>query len=262
MKNLDTKAVIITGAVGLLGTSIVRYFIDAGWHVIGVDINDTLFSCNEEVSYIKFDLADINNYARLISEVALKTENLKCLINNAAFNPKVEEGAGSFGKFEDIALCNWDKEVRLNMTAPVFLIKELLDVFNTKSRGNCKIINVISTYGLVAPNQDIYKSLSKRDDEEVVKPLSYSVTKAGLAMVTKYLSVYLAKRGFNVNGIAPGGIENGQPAEFVEAYSKLTPMGRMAKTEDMMGVLMLLSSEGSDYMTGQIIAVDGGWTVW
>ena len=81
-------------------------------------------------------------------------------------------------------------------------------------------------------------------------------------MVTKYLAVYLGKKGFNVNGIVPGGIENGQPEEFVEAYSQLTPMGRMGKVEDFLEVVTLLCGPGSDYMNGQLIAVDGGWTVW
>ncbi|ETR73571.1 MAG: hypothetical protein OMM_06855 [Candidatus Magnetoglobus multicellularis str. Araruama] len=81
-------------------------------------------------------------------------------------------------------------------------------------------------------------------------------------MATKYLSVYLGKKGFNVNGVAPGGIENNHPKEFVDMYSKYTPMGRMARVEEILDVILLLLGKGSDYINGQIIAVDGGWTVW
>ena len=106
------------------------------------------------------------------------------------------------------------------------------------------------------------KSLSKARGKEYLKPLSYSASKAALGMVTKYLAVYLGKNGFNVNGIVPGGIENDQPKEFIKAYSQLTPMGRMAKVDDFLEVVNLLCDSGSDYMNGQLIAVDGGWTVW
>ncbi|MCP4613782.1 MAG: SDR family oxidoreductase [Planctomycetes bacterium] len=262
MKALNHKAVVITGALGLLGSEMMRSFTESGWHVIAIDIKDKPASLPESVSYIQFDLGNINGYSKLKTDISQKTNNLKCLVNNAAYNPKIEDGYQAFGKFEDIDLDEWTKEVRLNLTSPVFLTKELLDTFNHSDRKNCKIVNVISTYGIVPPNQHIYKALSNKTGKQIFKPLSYSATKAALAMVTKYLSVYLAQRRFNVNGIAPGGIQNGQPKEFIDSYSKYTPMGRMAQVEEIMGVIILLSGQGSDYMNGQIIAVDGGWTVW
>jgi NAD(P)-dependent dehydrogenase (short-subunit alcohol dehydrogenase family) len=137
----------------------------------------------------------------------------------------------------------------------------MLPLFNKTDGSQCKIINMSSIYGVVPPNQNIYKPLST-EEIEYVKPLSYSASKAALGMVTKYLAVYLGAKGFNVNGIAPGGIENSQPEEFIELYSKNTPMGRMAKVDDFFGVVALLCGPGSDYMNGQLIAVDGGWTVW
>ena len=81
-------------------------------------------------------------------------------------------------------------------------------------------------------------------------------------MVTKYLSTYLAAKGFNVNGLAPGGIENNQDQVFIDSYSKQVPMGRMARVDEMLETLYLLATPGSDYINGEIIAVDGGWTSW
>ena len=92
--------------------------------------------------------------------------------------------------------------------------------------------------------------------------MGYSVSKAALAMVTKYLATYLGANNFNVNGLAPGGIENKQPKEFIKAYASHTPMRRMAKVEDMSETLLLLCGKGSDYINGQILSVDGGWTTW
>jgi NAD(P)-dependent dehydrogenase (short-subunit alcohol dehydrogenase family) len=262
MKALNDKAVVITGALGLLGTEMTRCLTKSGWHVIAVDIKDRPCQLPASVSYIQFDLGDIRGLSKLKAEISRKTHNLKCLINNAAYNPKIEGDCRTFGRFEDIELDGWTKQVKRNLTSPFFLTRELLDIFSHKDTKNCKIINIISTYGMVAPNQHIYKALSDKTGQQIFKPLSYPACKAALAMFTKYLSVYLTRNGFNVNGVAPGGIQNGQPKEFIDSYSRQTPMGRMARVEELMGVVKLLSGRGSDYMNGQIIAVDGGWTVW
>ena len=261
MDNVQKKSVILTGASGLLGSTITKTLIDNDWHVIAIDIKKPQ-NIPDQVSFIQFDLMKINDYSHLKKQIGLLTKNFKALINNAATNPKIEGNILSFGKFEDMDVNEWNKDIGLNLTVPVFLIQQLLDIFNHNDQKPCKIVNVISTYGIVPPNQDIYKPLSQSTGIEIFKPIAYSVSKAGLAMVTKYLSVYLAQKGFNVNGIAPGGIENNQPDEFIEMYSKYTPMKRMAKKHEMMDVILLLIDKGSDYMNGQIIAVDGGWTVW
>jgi NAD(P)-dependent dehydrogenase (short-subunit alcohol dehydrogenase family) len=152
--------------------------------------------------------------------------------------------------------------MRINLSAPVFLTKHMLEVFNFNSERKCRIINMLSTYGIVPPNQNIYKDYSNKTGTETYKPLSYSVSKAALEMVTRYLAVYLAQRNITVNAIAPGGIGNNQDESFVKAYVELTPMKKMGKVEDLMGAFEYLLSPGSDYMTGQTMIIDGGWTVW
>ena len=255
------KTVVITGGLGLLGTRLIRNLGKLGYHLLVIDVlneNDI----NEDCDYIKFDLMDIRNYPELKIKIQEKTSNLKILINNAAFNPKIEGDSDAFGRFEDQSIDELEKEIKLNLESPIFLIQSLLDVFNQKDNQNCKIINVVSTYGLVSPNQDLYKPLSAVEGVEIIKPIGYPVSKAGLVMATKYLASYLGKRGFNINGVAPGGIENGQNQIFIDEYSKMTPMGRMGKVEDMMGVFELLCGNKSDYINGQILTVDGGWTIW
>jgi NAD(P)-dependent dehydrogenase (short-subunit alcohol dehydrogenase family) len=260
--NKIKQTVLLTGGLGLLGKAIAHDLNERGFHVIVVDIHDSAVELSENIDYIQFDLTRIDSYSELKEKVIKKTQNLKCLINNAAYNPKVEGEASAFGRFEEIQLESWQNELEINLTSPVFLIKEMLSVFNQADSLQCKIINMSSIYGVVPPNQEIYKTLSRARGREYIKPLSYSASKAALGMVTKYLAVYLGKNGFNVNGIVPGGIENSQPEEFVEDYSRLTPMGRMGKVDDFFEVVALLCGSGSDYMNGQLITVDGGWTVW
>lgn len=258
---MDRKAVLVTGCLGLLGRAICKRLAET-FHVLGLDLSATPEGLDERVSYLQFDLTDIAAYDQLQAKIAKLTNNLKGLVNNAAYNPKIEGGGSGFGRFEDLDLVTWDAELRLNLTAPVFLTKVLMDVFNFQTPGRCKVVNIISTYGLVPPNHDIYRPLAEKTGQDIKKPLAYPVSKAGLAMATRYLAVYYGRQELNVNGVAPGGIENNQDPSFVEAYSRLVPMGRMARVEEIVPAIEFLCSEDADYINGQIIAVDGGWTVW
>ena len=257
----DRESIVITGCCGLLGKQLSQSLSEQ-YHIIGIDIFETCDVDLKNFTYLRFNLLDIDKYDILVDKIKSSTSNLMGLINNAAFNPKIEGDTKSFGKFEDLDLDSWNQELSLNLSSPIFLIQKLLPFFNTESGNNCKIVNIVSTYGLVPPNQSIYKALSEKTGVDIVKPIAYPVSKAALVMVTKYLSTYLGDANFNVNGVAPGGIENGQDKLFVDEYVKLVPMRRMAKVEDMVGVVELLVSSKSDYINGQIIPVDGGWTTW
>ncbi len=257
------KSIIVTGAFGLLGSELLRLLSD--WYVIAIDIKDRPDNLQENVSFIQWDLSDIDSYPDLSIKVngLTKNLNLKSLINNAAINPKIEGiGKDAFGKFEDTNLDEWERDIRINLTSPVFLIKEFLHLFNHEGNDRCKIVNIGSLFGLISPNQNIYKRLSEKMGIEIFKPLSYSVSKSGLLMVTKYLSTYLGKRCFNVNTVAPGGIENCQDMEFVKEYCKYVPMGRMANVEEVAKVVLFLLGKGSDYINGETIVVDGGYSAW
>jgi NAD(P)-dependent dehydrogenase (short-subunit alcohol dehydrogenase family) len=255
-----TESVVLTGGSGLIGSKLAVHLAGKGYHVICIDKERGVNG--KGIDHIEFDLSEIEEYPNLIENIRKLSGNIIGLINNAAINPMIEKPAKVFGKFEDISLLQWNKELQVNLTAPVFLTKHMLDVFNFSSGRKCRIINTLSTYGIVPPNQSIYKEYSKKTGTETYKPLSYSVTKAALGMVTRYLAVYLAEKNITVNAVAPGGIENNQDESFVKAYIDQTPMKRMGKVEDLPGAFEYLLSPGSDYMTGQTLIIDGGWTVW
>lgn len=253
------KTVLVTGGLGLLGHCLSTH-LTKNYHVIVVDIVGDP-DLDASIDYIQFDLTDIKNMHLLAEKVCALTSNLKVIVNNAAFNPKIEGDGSSFGKFEDQDFDELQKEVNLNLLSPLKLIQSLLNEFSFKDGKNCKVINVSSTYGIFPPNQNLYKPLSEATGVEVVKPIGYSITKAALIMATKYLAAYLGDRKINVNSVAPGGIENGQDQVFIDEYNRMVPMNRMAKPEDMLGAFSFLCGDESDYMTGQVLAVDGGWTV-
>ena len=99
-------------------------------------------------------------------------------------------------------------------------------------------------------------------DQQPTKPVTYSVVKTGLIGLTRYLATYWATRGVRVNALCPGGVEAGQPPDFIERVTSRIPMARMAHREEYKGAVLFLVSDASAYMTGAALVVDGGRTCW
>jgi 2-deoxy-D-gluconate 3-dehydrogenase len=165
--------------------------------------------------------------------------------------------ATPLGAFEDYPLDAWQAALDVNLTG-MFLCCQAA-VRPMLERGKGVIVNICSTYGLGGPDQRIYQ----RDGKQLVyKPVYYTVTKAGVLGMTKYLATYYAGKNIRVNALTPGGVFNNHDETFTQAYSARTVLGRMANKDEMSSALLFLASDASSYMTGSNLVVDGGWTAW
>ena len=210
-------------------------------------------------------MADITRRDMLCSirdELMEKYGHIYGLINNAANNPKVEGGSKNLGavQFHNFPLELWNDDIAVGLTGAMLCAQVFGGVMAEKGTGI--IINISSDYGIIAPNQSIYRRDGVPESHQIIKPFSYSVVKHGIMGLTKYLAVYWAKRGVRVNTLCPASLENGQNPEFVQKISELIPMGRMSRPDEYVGTVLYMLSDASSYMTGATVVLDGGRTIW
>lgn len=254
---LKNKIAVVVGGAGLIGKSLVFGLAQAGAKVYSCDINKQE-NLKLEIKSKKIGLnvksiqIDINNVESIDSciKTILKDDKKIDIWINCAY-PKTDDWNK---KFEKIKYQSWKKNVDMHLNG-YFLCCYKIALQMKKQRDGC-IINFGSIYGINAPDFSIYKGTN------MTMPAAYSAIKGGIINFSRYLASYLAKYCIRVNIICPGGIFNNQHKSFVNNYEKKTPMGRMGKPEEIAGPVIFLASEAASYITGQVLIVDGGWTIW
>lgn len=267
--DLVGKTVLITGGAGILGRRIVQRFLEAGARVAVVDPgaevraklvtdldaagHDAAFR-RENLQLHDTDITDLEALRALQARLRAGWGEMDVLVNNAA-----AKSPNFFAPFAEFPRSDWDQVMEVNVTGAM----QCCQVFGQAmaDRGQGSIINTLSVYGIVAPDQRIYEG-SEYEGRAINTPAAYSASKAALWGLTKYLASYWGAQNVRVNAVTPGGIYSGQNATFQERYGARVPMGRMARGEELPGAFVYLASDASSYVTGQNICVDGGMTVW
>jgi len=261
--SLKNKTAIVTGAVGLIGKKHCEALAEAGANLVVADMNEeTCVAFAKQLGDQHLGLnVDVTNKVSLEEardKILAKYGTIDVLVNNAAINDMFENPglAKELSAFENYPLDSFRKSLDVNVTG-VFLASQVFGTVMAKA-GSGSIINLASTYGMVGPDQSIYRD--KEGNQAFFKSAVYPVTKGAVINFTRFLAAYWGNKGVRVNTLSPGGVENSQDDYFVKNYSAKTLLGRMAKSSDYQGALIFLASEASAYMTGANLVVDGGWT--
>jgi NAD(P)-dependent dehydrogenase (short-subunit alcohol dehydrogenase family) len=270
--DLTGRVAIVTGGAGLLGYHHGAILADAGAHVVLLDLavaNPALRADQLQIAHGPECLGlavDITSEASLLEArdaILAKFGRIDILINNAANNPKVEDDPHSepkqWSRLENFPLAVWNADIAVGLTG-AFLCSRIFGQEMVKRNAGV-ILNIASDLGVIAPDQRLYRKEGLPEDQQPVKPVTYSVVKTALIGLTRYLSTYWTAHNIRVNAISPGGVFANQPDEFTAKLHQLIPMGRMAHKDEYQGAILFLCSDASSYMTGQNLIVDGGRSV-
>lgn len=221
--------IIVTGSEGLIGKELCDY-LSKKYEVVRLDLS------------LGHDLTDEEFVKKWF-----KQNKSDGLVNCFALNDHVDNKRKKQTLF-DITLKSFSDFLNVNLTA-------LFSVCREYARNNKKgaIVNFSATTGIVSARPDLYNGAHKH--------IAYSISKAGVANMTKFLATHLAPN-IRVNCVAPGGVEHNQNSKFIKKYSKHTPLGRMMKVRELNELIEYLCTEKSSYVTGATFVIDGGWTTW
>lgn len=256
---LSGEVAAVVGGAGRIGSALCHAVSAAGADVAIVDVDPPAAErlaeqvrreTGRRAIAVPADAACEEQLASAVVQITERLGSPRLLVNSAQFR-----GRGFYSSsIEDYPREAWEKVIETNLTA----VHLACQAFGRAmiAAGGGRIVNLSSTYGLVSPDPRVY------GDSGVNSPVAYAAAKAGVVNLTRYLAVHWRDKNIRVNCLAPGGVFDNQSAEFVANYCARTPLGRMARPEDYQGAVVFLLSRASDYMTGAVLCVDGGWTAW
>lgn len=253
--SLKGKVAIITGGAGHLGTAMSEALNEAGAVVAVIELSqekfDEKFAGKENYFFVQGDISDTENIKKCYQTVFDRYGRIDVLINNAVYL----KGGGCLP--EQITDEMWAISADGVLGSVFRCIREIIPYMG-KNGGS--IVNIASMYGVVIPDLSMYNGACS----PYLNPINYGALKAGVIQLTRYFGAYLISKDINVNCVTPGtfpSLKVQENVEFVERLSSKNPANRIGKPEDLKGVILFLSSNASNYIVGQNIIIDGGWTL-
>lgn len=235
------RSVLITGGSRGIGRAMVELFAKEGYRVaftyLSSEKEAKALSEKTGALAIRADSEKEDEILSAVAEAEAALGGIDCLINNAAIS--------GFSLLTDITTEEWDRFLRVNLTAPFIFSRAVLPAMIRKGQG--RIVNITSMWGLVGASCEVH----------------YSATKAGLIGFTKALAKEVGPSGITVNAIAPGVIETDMnralSEEDLSALREETPLSRLGKPEEIARAALFLCSEDASFITGEIMNISGGF---
>jgi NAD(P)-dependent dehydrogenase (short-subunit alcohol dehydrogenase family) len=245
MSDATQKVALVTGAARGIGLATVKRFLADGWRVALLDIDDETLNRthialprSDAIIAICCDVADAEGVARALAIVAERFGRLDALVNNA--------GIAIFKPILDVTYEDWSRVLAVNLTGPFLCVQAAVPLM--RDSGGGAIVNITSISGLRASTLRT----------------AYGTSKAGLAHLTQQQAVELASLGIRVNAVAPGPVDTAMAKavhtpEIRAAYYDAIPLNRYGLEQELAEAIFFLCSDRASYITGQTIAVDGGF---
>ncbi len=248
MFSVAGKTAIVTGGSRGIGKMIAQGFVENGVKTyITARKAEACEATAAELSVggvciaLPADISTTSGRNQFVEAIKQRESKIDILVNNA--------GAAWGASFEDYPDEGYDKVMNINVRAVFMLTRDLLPLLtkDASTENPSRVINIGSIDGLRVSSTDNF---------------AYGASKAAVHFLTRNLAVRLARKGLTINAIAPGPFESKMMehtlAQFQDRIEKENPMGRIGSPRDMAGLALFLASPAATYMTGQVIALDGG----
>jgi len=256
--NLSDKTIVVTGGAGLLGRAFIKSICDTGATAVIAEYKLSIAQQAQDelqqempdanIKSVEMDITSKSSIEIAIEALVKDKGTIDALVNNAY--PRNQAYGQSFFEVEYADFC---ENIGMNLGGYFLTSQQFANYFKTQQSGN--IINISSIYGVIAPKFEVY------DNTEMTMPVEYAAIKAGLIHLTKYMCKYFKGTGIRVNTLSPGGILDNQNPNFIAAYNKFCSNKGMLNKEDLTGALLFLLSDASQFISGQNIIVDDGFTL-
>ena len=271
--DLDGRVALVTGGAGLLGRGYCEALLQAGARVVVGDLDGPRAEAlakelgSERALGQTLDVTSEDSVHQATQAAVERFGALDILVNNAALTVRGGSErlapADYFAPFEDYKREVWDQALSVNLTGMLLCAQAAGRQMLRQDPPGGVLVNVSSTYGVVAPDQRLYAGVqSPYADTGFNTPVSYAVTKTAVLGLTRYLATYWGSKNIRVNALTPHGVFDNHDDSFVRNFVYRSPLGRMARNDEYRGALLFLVSDASSYMTGANLIVDGGWTAW
>lgn len=252
----NARNVVITGAAGLIGGAFSHAVTQAGHRLVIADANAAAAEqlCTElkalggEACVLQFDATNPESIHQLLVNSIEQYGSVDALVNNLYIRK------GNYGAdFFDVSYDDFCANVSANTGAMFECSKVFGRYFCDRNQGN--IISIASVYGCIAPRFEVY------DGTRMTMPVEYAAIKSAVLHLTRFMAKRFKGHNVRVNAISPGGILDGQPESFLDAYGQFCANKGMLDKEDLTGTLLFLLSDQSAFMTGQNLILDDGFTL-
>ena len=247
--SLENRDIWVVGGAGYLGREVVKLLTELGATVLCADLPGKAQS-SPQVTATDLDAADIPALeAFIVDQIASRGVPQGLVVMTYASTAKT---------FDELTAADFDHANHGNLTATFTLARAVGNAMAENGGGSVVLFS--SMYGTVSPDPHIYEAPMNPN------PVEYGVGKAGIQQLTRYLAVHYGTRGVRCNAISPGPFPNpkiqSEQPDFIGRLSQKVPLGRVGQAPEIAGAVAFLLSDAATFITGQNLAVDGGWTIW
>lgn len=244
-EKLENKVIVVTGSNGLIGKEVVKQLNKNKANVIGLDLEN---KSSNDFRFIACDVTEKEEIDRAIDTIVEEYSRIDGLVNLAY--PRT----GDWGNgFENVSLDSWQRNVDMQLNSVFYICQRVLKIMKEQQSGS--VVNIGSIYGVIGNDFTMY-------DGDKGTAGAYAAIKGGIINLTRYLASFYGQYNVRINCVSPGGVldKNNQNPKFINKYSERSPLKRMGNPEEMASPIVYLLSDGSSYITGHNLMVDGGWT--